>query len=202
MKRLIPLVTGEIYHVYNKSIYSYVIFNTPDEYKRMIMLIQFYLWDMAKSFSAFHSSLHRYPDFKSGLHDVRKPGCPQRVIILAYCLMPTHIHFILEQKSENGIEMFMKNIQSGYSQFFNRRHNRRGPLWQGRFGYKHISSESNLQNEINYVHNNPVKDLNCMNAEDWPWTSYHQYIGSQDHDNDFCLWEHRLPNDHTSGGFR
>jgi len=66
----------------------------------------------------------------------------------------------------------MKDIQSGYSQYFNLRHNRQGPLWQGRFGNRIITSEKQLTDTINYIHFNPVKDLQYSKPELWPYSSY------------------------------
>ena len=173
MKRPIELQTGDIYHACNKSIYGYVIFNTPEEYERMRQLAGYYQWDMPISFTHFKDDvLPQHRDLACALETKRPARIQKRVDIIAYCFMPTHIHFVLRQLCGHGIAAFMKDIQSGYSQFFNRRHNRRGPLWQGRFGNgNHLDSPEKLLEKVAYVHNNPVKDLGYASPGDWPYSS-------------------------------
>ena len=174
MKRPVILTTNHYYHIYNKSIYGYQIFNSPKEYERMLHLMQFYQWKMPLNFSRFiRCTLPKFSNFETAIKSL--PVEIQRVTIVAYCLMPTHIHFLLRQNENNGIEHFMKDVQSAYSQFFNLRHNRKGPLWQGRFGNKIITSENQLTDTIDYIHFNPVKDLKYSKAELWPYSSYNLY---------------------------
>jgi putative transposase len=127
---------------------------------------------MPISFSQFFiRRLSSHVNFASALISVKKKEHPPLVRIHAYCLMPTHTHFLLEQLLSNGIYLFMKNIQSGYSQFFNKRHNRQGPLWQNRFGSKVISDENDFNRVRAYIHNNPVKDLGIADPALWPYSS-------------------------------
>ncbi|HCW93159.1 MAG TPA: hypothetical protein DHM44_05715, partial [Flexistipes sinusarabici] len=46
---------------------------------------------------------------------------------------PTHIHFLIVQKKDKGISAYMKNILDSYTRYFNNKHSRKGPLWQGGF---------------------------------------------------------------------
>ena len=173
MKRFVPLATHHYYHIYNKSIYTYEIFNSPDEYERMLQLIEYYRCSqMPFSFSYFSRyHLTKYPNLSIALSSIKKEDHSPLVNIIAYCLMPTHMHFLLQQLLPNGICSFMKNIQSGYSQFFNKRHNRRGPLWQNRFGNKLISDDNDFARTFAYIHANPVKDLGLASSESWPYSS-------------------------------
>ena len=174
MRRVTPLVTGQTYHVYTKSIYGYVVFPTEREYERMIQIMRYYLTGPhERSFSQFIRSCPvRNIGFDlalKNLHTFRK--CGGAINIIAYCLMPTHIHLILKQETDSGIEGYMKRVLSGFSQYFNQLHNRKGPLWQTRFGASLIQSDEQLIEKIAYVHNNPVKDLGIARQEDWPYSS-------------------------------
>jgi REP element-mobilizing transposase RayT len=55
------------------------------------------------------------------------------VSIIAYCLMPNHYHFLVRQNSDKSISDFIQAIFNSYTKAFNNRHNRSGPLFEGRF---------------------------------------------------------------------
>jgi len=173
MRRKTPLVTGETYHVYTKSIYGYVIFPTEREYNRMMALIKYYrLPQKGPRFSLFIASYScKKEGFEKALNLLHPGGDGGLVEILAFCIMPTHLHFILKQVAEHGIYTFMSRILNGYSLYFNTLHNRKGPLWQERFGASLIRTDEKLAEKIAYVHNNPVKDLGVARPEDWPYSS-------------------------------
>jgi REP element-mobilizing transposase RayT len=76
------------------------------------------------------------------------------VHIIAYCLNPNHFHLILEQVSERGIEKFMQRFGTGYTKYFNNRHERSGALFQGRFKAVHIDSNAQLLHLSVYVNLN------------------------------------------------
>ncbi len=81
------------------------------------------------------------------------------VNILAFCLNPNHYHFILEQVVDGGISEFMRRL-GGYTSYFNKKYNRSGVLFQGRFKSVHIDSNEQLLNTSVYVNlNNEVHQL-------------------------------------------
>jgi putative transposase len=102
--------------------------------------------------------------------DIIKQKTPL-VNIVAYCLMPTHVHFILQQLADKGIETFIRRVSNAYSKYFNLRHNRRGPLWENRFGNRLILDEAGLNQRIAYVHYNPVKEKLVKTTEEWKYSS-------------------------------
>jgi putative transposase len=78
------------------------------------------------------------------------------VEVLAYCLMPNHFHFILRQKEENGIALFMKKLSTAYSMYFNTKYEHSGVLFQGRFKSSYIGNEEYFRYIFSYVHLNPL----------------------------------------------
>ena len=122
----IPLVTGEYYHVCNKSIAGYQIFNDEKEFLRMIEVLR-----LSRSVDAT-IPLSQLLNLETPKIRRRKASLREKehlVRLLAYCIMPTHLHLILQQKQEEGISKFMSRIQNSYARFFNLRHVRKGPLW-------------------------------------------------------------------------
>ncbi|MBF0483788.1 MAG: transposase [Candidatus Omnitrophica bacterium] len=115
-----------IYHVLNKSIAGYQIFNNEEEFCRFKeLMIYYFLDDSGVSYSKY---LEQPKEIKTGILNTNKKN-QVLVNIIAYCLMPTHFHMILEEKSEAGISKFTNRVLSGYSHYFNNVHQRRGPLW-------------------------------------------------------------------------
>jgi len=141
------VVTGEIYHVYNKSIAEYIIFNNDLEYSRMAEVIEYYR--IEKPFASFSR-------FKERNIQVKKNDIKKLVQIVCYCIMPTHIHLALKQLEDKGISIFMSNILNSYSRYFNIKHNRKGPLWESGFKKVLIESDEQLLHLTRYVHLNPV----------------------------------------------
>ncbi|MEW5805150.1 MAG: transposase [Patescibacteria group bacterium] len=113
------------------------------------------------------------------------------VEILAFCFMPNHIHLLLYQKKDGGITNFMRKFGAGYASYFNKRHKRKGHLFQGRFRAVHIQDESQLRTVFVYIHCNPLsliepswKEKGIKQTiksteflENFKWSSYQDYIG-------------------------
>lgn len=76
----------------------------------------------------------------------------------SYCLMTTHAHFIIDSAGAD-VSKFMKAINLSYAIYFNKKYNRHGHLFQGRFKSKLITNDKYLIMLSAYIHSN-VKDLN------------------------------------------
>ena len=79
-----------------------------------------------------------------------------RFVVHTFCLMDNHYHLLLEIK-ENNLSLLMRQINSRYSIYFNRKYERVGPLWQGRFKSWYVYDKSYLYSLIKYIESNPVK---------------------------------------------
>jgi REP element-mobilizing transposase RayT len=95
---------------------------------------------------------------------------------LAYCLLDTHVHLILETPHPN-LGAGMKSLLGPYAQNFNWRHEREGHLFRARFYSRRIQSQSHLIAAINYVALNPVRAGLVRRPEQWRWSSYAATIG-------------------------
>lgn len=170
------LVAGQVYHIFTRSIADFKIFNNDAEFSRMLRVIRYY--QREKPMVKFS----RYIQLEENMQDnnTEKKSYLEKeklVEIIAYCLMPTHLHLILKQLKKNGISVFMSNILNSYTRYFNTKHKRKGPLWEGRFKNVLIEEDEYLLHLTRYIHLNPVTADLIDKPEDWLASSYREYIG-------------------------
>jgi putative transposase len=181
-----PLVEGCVYHVYSKSIMDLKIFNARTEYARILEAIRYYQYDSTKIRLSKFLSL----EAEAQLYLRRRMASAEKslklVTIICYCLMPTHVHFVLKQLSENGISIFIGNLLNSYTRYFNTKHKRKGPLWEGRFKSVLVREQGQLLHLTRYVHLNPVTAGLVDKPEEWAASSYREYIGIVSGKNRIC----------------
>lgn len=96
--------------------------------------------------------------------------------VIAYCLMPTHFHFMLQPLIHNNLSNFMRRLQTSYVQAINKRYKRKGPLFYERFKHKHVYSDRYQILLCRYIHINPLKDGLVRRLEDWAFSNYLEFI--------------------------
>jgi len=80
------------------------------------------------------------------------------VSIGAWCLMTNHFHLLIRQEVDGGITKFMRKLGTGYSMYFNIRHERSGALFGGLFKSKLIGIDDNYMRQLfGYIHINPLE---------------------------------------------
>lgn len=94
----------------------------------------------------------------------------------AYCLMTNHYHLVIETVDGN-LSQGMRHLNGVYTQASNRRHNRKGHLFQGRFKGILVDKDSYLLELSRYVVLNPVRAKMVASPEQWPWGSFPAMIG-------------------------
>lgn len=115
--------------------------------------------------------LKKYREFLGSLIDT-----------LAYCLMPTHFHFLVYIVSTD-ISKIQKNIGiwlSSYTKAINKLYKRHGSLFQHHTKAVLISSDNYLLTAAAYIHQNPVVSGLVDKHEDWTYSSYQDYIEMRD----------------------
>lgn len=189
MERSIKFAVDEYYHVFNRGVEKRKIFLTKKDYERFLLLL-FFCNDTAPV--RLKELLRQGFFLGPSLGKFEKDG--KLVDIGAYCLMPNHFHILLKEKVENGISDFMRKLCTAYSMYFNKRNERVGGLFQGRFGAQHLDQDVYLKYIFAYIHLNPVKLIDSgwksgpMKDTDeikkflgkYSWSSYHAYIGEED----------------------
>jgi len=91
--------------------------------------------------------------------------------VLAYCLMPNHLHFVLRPPSDDSLSRWMHWISASYIHRYRKRHGGSGHLWQGRFKAFPIQEDGHLFTVIRYVERNALRAGLVTQAERWPWGS-------------------------------
>ena len=124
---------------------------------------------------------HRQPTFLSDAdyqaYLVRLAKYQKRygVRLFAYCLMPNHVHLLLET-SESPLSKFMQGLQQSYTQRFNRVYGKVGHLFQGRYKAIVCERDEYLASLIRYIHLNPVRARLADDPEAYPHSGHKAYL--------------------------
>ncbi|PLX99741.1 MAG: hypothetical protein C0623_08620 [Desulfuromonas sp.] len=97
-------------------------------------------------------------------------------VIHCYCLMVNHYHLFLETP-EGNLSKVMQYLNGAYTIYFNIKHCRSGHLLQGRYKAFLVEADTYALELSRYIHLNPVRAEIVSFPEDYPWSSYHAYIG-------------------------
>ena len=98
------------------------------------------------------------------------------VKIYAYVLMDNHYHLLLETQDAN-LSRVMQQINSGYTNYFKKKHRLCGHLFQGRYKAIVVDKDEYLLELIRYIQLNPVRAKMAQNAEGYRWNSMYEYTG-------------------------
>ena len=89
--------------------------------------------------------------------------------VYAYTLMNNHYHLLIKTSKLN-LSLLMRQINSRYSMYFNRKYKRVGPLWQGRFKSWYVYDEYYLKSLIKYIEHNPIKAKLSKKIGEFRWS--------------------------------
>ncbi|KKS04961.1 hypothetical protein A2W70_05760 [Candidatus Curtissbacteria bacterium RIFCSPLOWO2_02_41_11] len=104
------------------------------------------------------------------------------VSVISYCLMPNHFHLLIKQNTDEPISKFINRLNLAYAMYFNKRYERVGPLFQGRFKAINVDNDEYLLHLTRYIHLNPLEVLGGNRLEDYWWSSLRIYLGMTDDD--------------------
>ena len=90
---------------------------------------------------------------------------------LGYCLMPNHVHLLIET-TEPNLGRGMHALHGVYAQTFNERWTRVGHLFQSRFGSRVVEDDIALMRVLAYIAANPVAAGLCAAPSEWHWSSH------------------------------
>ncbi|MDI6822645.1 MAG: transposase [Actinomycetota bacterium] len=104
--------------------------------------------------------------------------------LFSYALLTNHFHLLISlgypSDSQVPLSKIMGCLLTSYSTYFNRRHNRSGHVFQGRYGSRRVENDAYLLQVIRYIHLNPVMAGLCEQLEDWRFSSHRCYLGFED----------------------
>lgn len=95
--------------------------------------------------------------------------------VLAWCLMPNHLHLVLDDPAE-GLGETMQRALTSYARSYNARTGHVGHLFQGRYTSVPLEDDARLLGAVRYVHLNPERAGIAL-ADDYAWSSYAEYAG-------------------------
>ena len=160
----------QFYHLYNKVVSGTDLFIEANDY-----------WEFMERYSKYFSSYFE---------------------TYAYCLIPNHFHFLIKVRNEVIIKIaiakegttasknylsgtfslneFLENqfsrCFSGVSMRYNNRHNRVGPLFKQGIKRVALNKYRTFEQQMHYIHLNPIHHFLVNKIEDWPYSSYISYI--------------------------
>ena len=142
---------GEFYHIYNRGTDKREIFSDIYDHERFLLSLKEFnnieptgSLRLVKIRKEFTGESNENSDNRCPTPEASGVG-HLLVEIIAYSLLPNHFHLLLKQKVENGVSEFMKRIGGGYTNYYNKKHNRSGSLFQGKFKAVHIDSQNYLE---------------------------------------------------------
>lgn len=98
-----------------------------------------------------------------------------KAVIHVYCLMNNHYHLLLETP-EGNLSSILHYINASYTTYFNKKRDRIGHLFQGRFKSILVDKDSYALELSRYIHLNPVRAGCVIKPEDFEWSSFRDYI--------------------------
>lgn len=203
MARTFSFAIGEFYHIYNRGTEKRNIFMSRSDRNRFLALLYFANQSDPADLKLQGSTL---------LEIIERRTSAPLVEIAAYCLMPNHFHLLIREFEDGGISKFMQKLTTGYTMYFNKKNERNGSLFQGRFKATHVSDDRYLRYLISYIHLNPVKliepkwketgitdkDRAERYLEEYTQSSYLDYLG-RNRSEGMILSREALPEYFSSG---
>lgn len=179
-----------IVHVYNRGTKKQNIFREQSDLFRLLYSLYYFNTEhpMAPSWVRDLTRVGGIHTFAWPEH--WEPRSPL-VSILAFTIMPNHLHLVLKELVDGGLSKFMHRISMGYSKFINEKYNESGSLFEGSYKMRRIDEDADLQNLLVYTMiKNPFElypgglrqagqefDRAYANTIDYPLTSLAEFLG-------------------------
>lgn len=172
-----------VYHIYNRGVEKRKIFLDKHDYNIFLYYLKSYL-----------TPKEMQDNPPSSIKRLRNFSLFSEIKLLAYVLMPTHFHLMIKQFTEKAMIEFMKRLSNGYVEYFNKRYQRVGALFQGRYKAALVTENNHFLHLTRYIHLNPIESTNLKQhftkLHTYPYSSYPDYLGKRNSnwlDIDFVL---------------
>ncbi len=160
-QRKVKFVENETYHVYNRGSFKHLIFHDSQDYERFRKML--YICNGSKRF--------RFSEIiKNKINVYTMERGTGLVDILSFVQMSNHFHLMLHvpkskvggdnamhKNYNNNVAIFMKRLTSSYSQYYNKKYDKTGVVFEGRFKSEHVKSSEYYKYLFSYLHLNPLK---------------------------------------------
>jgi len=163
-------VKGSIYHLYNRGDNKEIIFRDEQDYRAFLFRLGLGLGIEMKDLN--ECEITKSPKSRIRITSLK----PNNFKLHAFCLMPNHIHLLLEQCGDEPISKLISRVFTSFSKYINLKHKRIGHVFQDKFKSVQIETNPQLMLISSYIHMNPIKDSLVNKAEDYKWSSYNDFI--------------------------
>src|SRR5687768_17352940 len=119
-------------------------------------------------------------DYLVYLSNLRELSAKAGCAVHAYCLMTNHVHLLLTPSAADACAILMRNLGQRYVQYFNRRYERSGTLWEGRPRSCLVESARYVIACHRYIELNPVRAGMEQSAPAYRWSSHNGNAGQVD----------------------
>lgn len=119
---------------------------------------------------------HDMADYTAYLHRLERYRQRDSLTLHAYVLMNNHVHLLLETGPQS-LARTMQTLQGTYSQYYNRRYDKIGHVFQGRYQAILCDREAYLLELVRYLHLNPARIRTPLSPWTYPWSSHAAYLG-------------------------
>ena len=152
-------VENGYYHLYNRGVEKRDIFLDEQDY------------------AVFLSYLKQYLDPTPGSDPKwRLKTLSSEVDLITFCLMPNHFHLLAKQITRNGITKLMRAVCTNYVMYFNKKYERVGTLFQGKYRGVMIDNDNYLLHLSRYIHLNPYLG---SDPKSYSYSSFSYYLGNR-----------------------
>ncbi len=182
-------VKNHIYHIFNRGADKRDVFLNDQDYYRFIhSLFEFNDEDSVLNVKYYFNS----KTMEVCSRPVQQDKMSRKILveILIFTLMPNHFHLLARQRVDGGITKFMRKLGTGYTNYFNKKYERSGVLFQGKFKAVMLNKQEHFQYLPTYIHLNPLRqNYGSPTSIDWRkgmkfleeyrWSSFADYIGKK-----------------------
>ncbi len=172
------------YHIYNRGVEKRTIFQDIQDYLVFLSYLKDYL--LPKNEKELREKLSNsdisYKEKDKIIKLLQLNNFAEEINLLAYCLMPNHFHFLINQNSGSSMDKFMNSLATRYSMYFNRKYKRVGTLYQGVYKAVMVTTDEQLLHLTRYIHKQALAlqgEALERGMQEQP-SSYLDYIGKRE----------------------
>ena len=123
---------------------------------------------------------HDRQDHQTFLEGLRKYKSLSHFELFAWCLMPNHLHLLLREGAEGEpVDKIMRRLGTWYVYRYNRRYERSGPLFEGRYKSEAVEDDNYFLTVLRYIHRNPANAGIVASSALYLYSSYSAYLSEE-----------------------
>lgn len=159
-----------MYHLYNRGDNKEIIFRDEHDYRAFLFRLGLCLGIEKRDLNECEITMSPKSRIRVGNLEL------DSFKLHAFCLMPNHLHLLIEQCGDESISKLLLKVSTSFSKYINIKYKRVGHVFQDRFKSVCIEKNPQLMLVSSYIHMNPVKDSLVNKPEEYKWTSYNDFI--------------------------